>query len=149
MWQEIWPNSLVKVHSDEKPYGCYVTRNFYKLPSQNPLLWKAIWLLLIIVWQEICPTLRSECTCQNKLRWKTIWLLLMWQEIFGTLLPSDEKPFGCCSCEKNVLQTPNFKYTLMKNRLAATWVTRNLPTLASEWSCQNTLKIKTICLLLM
>jgi len=30
---------------------------------------------------------------------------------------SDEKPFGCYSCEKNFLQTPNFKYTLMKNRI--------------------------------
>ena len=119
MWQEMF-QTLIKIHSDEKPFGCYsCDKKFSELSSQNTLRWKTIWLSFM--WQEIFRFL-----IKNTLRWKTIWLLVMWQKKFWTLISeytqmenhlaanhvtkkflnshlrihSDEKPFGCHSCDK-------------------------------------------------
>ena len=96
--------------------------------SQNILIWKAAWLLL--VWQQIYWTVMYEWTCQNTLRWKTIWLLLMWQEIFRTHF-----------CQ-STLRWKTIWLLLMRKEIFTN------TQFQIQWSCKNTLRIKTIWLLL-
>ena len=103
---------FVRVHSDKKPFGCYsCEKKFLQTPNF-----------------KYNDHVRIHWECQNLHRSKTIWLLFIGQEIFlnSSVKTLIWKTIFCYSCDKKFLQTPKSKYTDMKNHLAAPSLTRNL-----------------------
>ena len=84
-------NSYLRIHLDEKPFGCHSSdKNFFlnshvRLPSdRKPFSCHScdeiFRTLVLLMWQFF-----SKLSYQNILKWKTIWLLLMWQDFFSEL----------------------------------------------------------------
>ena len=131
MWQEISTNSQVKIHRNEKPFGCY--------------------------WYS-CDKKLVEVSCLN----------------VHVKIHSDEKPFDCFLCAQEIFGTLLSEYTNMKKHLTSTHVTWNFYKFLSqntlswetiwlqfvvvwqeicwpityEWTCQSSLRLKSIWLLL-
>ena len=106
-------NSYLRIHLDEKPFGCHSSdKNFFlnshvRLPSDRKPFGchscdEIFRTLVLLMWQFF-----SKLSCQNILKWKTIWLLLTWQHFLSEL-----------SCQNT---------SGLRNHLAATYVSRNFP----------------------